>query len=63
MNLLKQTQELLNSRPRDLTLSDIATKCDVQVSWLSDLANDKLGDYGVKKVEKVFEYLTQGKAA
>lgn len=54
---LEQTREKLRDAPRWLTLSQIAAEADLQVSWLSAFAADKITDPGVTKVQRLHDYL------
>lgn len=56
--LLEEARDALKSAPRHLTYTRIAKDTGLTVSWLSDFANDKLQDYGIKKVEMLSDYLS-----
>lgn len=60
--LLAHTRELLQNRPRSVTLAQVAEGADVSIHWLSVvIRNPKPGedtDPGVKRVQRVYEFLT-----
>lgn len=55
MNLLKETRNLLSTSK--LTVQDLARKTRLKVRWLHRFKNDDFDDYGVKKVQKVYDVL------
>lgn len=57
-NWLEETQALLSAVPRSVTLSQIAAEADLQLSWLSAFQAGKIEEPGIKKVQKLYDYLT-----
>lgn len=55
---LEDTQELLASAPRWLSLSQIAQDTGLQVSWLSAFATHKVQNPGITKVQVLHDYLS-----
>lgn len=55
--MLTETQKMLKSVPRWVTLTQISKETDLQITWLSALARDAISDPGVKKIEKLYDYL------
>lgn len=56
-NLLEDTQNKMAALPRWVSLSQIAKDTELQVSWISAFAANKIEDPGVKKVQRLFDYL------
>lgn len=59
MTLLTITNRLLQRAPRHLTLKRIAAEADVQYGWLSSFSRDQIHDPGVRRVQKVHDYLVR----
>ena len=57
MTLLEDTIELLNRASESRPV--IAKNTDLGFEWISKLANDKIPDPGVRRVEKLNAYLKQ----
>lgn len=57
-SLYDRTLYLVNNAPRSVDFSVMARDCDISVSWISRFAAGKFEDPGVKKVECLFNYLT-----
>jgi hypothetical protein len=57
--LLERTIDLLNNRPKPLTLEQIeADNPDLPRRWLSSFASGKITDPSVRRVQTLYEYLT-----
>ena len=54
---LTETIALLKARPRTVTLEDIAKATSVSVSWLTQLASNKITEPSFNKVMRVRDYL------
>ena len=55
--LLDRTIELIRNRPASLNYQDIAHNAGVNYHFIVSLTQDKSGDFGVRKVQKVHDYL------
>jgi hypothetical protein len=49
----------LRALPRSIPYTKVAEDTDVGHSWICMLVNEKIDDPGVKKLEKLNEYLKQ----
>jgi hypothetical protein len=57
--LLSATQQLLKNRPRSLTFSNINRDLpELNRVWLSRMANGRIKETDVNRVQKLYEYLT-----
>lgn len=56
--LYARTVALLNGRPRNLTLTQIASDTELSVRWLSAFGAGTIANPGVISVEKLHDYLT-----
>lgn len=56
--LLDRTRQLLADRPRSMTLAKIACDLGLTEGWLLDMRRPTIGDPGVIKVQKLYEYLS-----
>lgn len=54
---LEEAHKKLAGLPRWVTLSQIALDTGLQVSWLSAFASGKISDPGIRKVQKLNDYL------
>lgn len=61
LTLLEETQALLRDAPRQLSYVKIAQANGLSVAWLSEFAKNKNKDYGIKKVQKLNDYLKSHK--
>lgn len=59
MTLLLITQNLLKRAPRHLTMKRIATESDVPYHWLCRFHQELIYDPGVRRVQKVHDYLVR----
>ena len=50
--------ELLDNRPRTVTLKDIAEGSGLPEAWLKTFAAGKIADPSVNRVETLYTYLT-----
>lgn len=50
--------ELLDNRPRNVTLKDVAAGAGVKEAWLKRLVANDIPEPGVGKVEAVYTYLS-----
>lgn len=57
MNLLETTKALLAARPRTLSLPMIAEASGVEREWLAKFSKGAIADPGVRKVQKLHDYL------
>ena len=57
MTWLDKTRTLLINRPASLTIEQIAQEIDVSAAWLRLFARNKGGEPGIKKTEKLYEFL------
>jgi hypothetical protein len=55
--LHSNTLELLRTRPRTLTLEQIARDTGIELGWLSKFGSNKIGDPSVNRVEALRNYL------
>lgn len=55
--LLEDTHKLLEALPRSVSLIEIAKNTGLKITWLSALSRNQINDPGVKKVEKLHNYL------
>lgn len=55
INLYKNTVKLLNKT--DIPLDQISRDLGLQLRWLYYFKNEQIEDPGVKKVEKIYDYL------
>ena len=55
--LLQQTRKLLNTSEE--TYSQIFLKTRLEINWLSGVATGRVKNPSVKKIQKLYEYLTQ----
>lgn len=55
MDILKQTQKLV--RDSEIPQQEIARKTGVSLRWLGYFKNDKLSDYGHRRMMKVRKFL------
>ena len=56
-SLLDRTRELLADRRRTLTLRMISEDTGLSYAFLYHLSADNASDYGVRKVQTLYEYL------
>lgn len=61
MDLLEKTIQLINERPYNIKLADIAKATGTTTVWLSKLANGGMNDPSVVKVQAVYEFLSNKK--
>ena len=57
MSLLERTQQLYNSAPRHIKLKQMAEATGLSMAWISRCINDKFEDPGVKRVQRLHDYL------
>jgi transcriptional regulator with XRE-family HTH domain len=57
--LYEATRSLLAAQPRTISLASIAEGAGVKRSWLSAFSRDEIPDPGVKKVQRLYDYLSQ----
>lgn len=57
--LLAHTVQLLRERPRSVTLAMISQATGLKQSWLNMMITGYFEDPGVKKVQALYEYLSQ----
>jgi lambda repressor-like predicted transcriptional regulator len=55
--LLARTLSLVKSAPRNVTYTMMAEAIGVSVAWVSRFADDKIPDPGVKRVQRLHDYL------
>lgn len=56
--LCTKTRELLLARPRTQTYKIISDATGLHPDWIMCFAQDRMDDPGVRKVEKLYEYLS-----
>lgn len=56
-NLLQTTRDLFVTRPRTLTLAKIAEGTGLTLDWLRTFSQDRSDDYGVRKVQTLYDFL------
>jgi len=56
-SLIDKTRDLYKRRPKYVTVKLIAEETGLAEPWLYTFIADKSVDYGVKRVEKLFNYL------
>ena len=56
--LYNKTLELLKNRPRHVTFSIISKETGLGVSWLSSLSQGQIKDPSAKKLEKLYNFLS-----
>lgn len=56
-DLLETTQRKLRNTPREITLTLISQETGLSLSWLSDFSTNKLDDPGIRKVQRLHDYL------
>ena len=56
---LEETERLLASRPRDMSLADIAKATGLSAAWLSQFSRGVSPNPGILQVWKLREYLRQ----
>ena len=57
MSLYDETIGLLKGCPREVSLAHIARETGLGEAWLSDILRDPDRDPGVKKIQKLHDYL------
>ncbi len=57
MNILEETLELLDDAVGHVSRPAIAEGAHVDINWLNKLATRKIQDPGVRKVERVRDFL------
>ena len=55
--LCAKTIELLKNRPRPQTYAIIGEKININPSWIDALAQGRIKEPGVQKIERLYEYL------
>ena len=63
MDWLEETRALLRKAPREITLTRIAHDTGLQLTWLSAFERGKMIDPGIRKVQKLYNYLKETQAA
>lgn len=56
--LLARTQDLVKSAPRNVTYTKMAEAIGCSVAWISRFADDKIPDPGVRRVQRLHDFLT-----
>ena len=56
--LVTITRDLLDNRPRKMTLDKVAAATGVSVSYLILLMKDGQQDFGAHRVTRIYEFLT-----
>src|SRR5690606_30326752 len=55
--MLKDTHKMVASVHRWVTLTQVAKETGLLISWLSAFNKNEIDDPGIKKVEKLYNYL------
>lgn len=58
---LEATYNLWETRSRSLTLDVIARDTSLSLSWLANFSRKRTDDYGIKKVNELYDYLMKHK--
>ena len=56
-SLIDRTHKMWQCRPRNLTVEQIALDTGLTESWLYSFAGRKAQDFGIRKVERLYDYL------
>ena len=62
-DFMAETVELLRTRPRAVTLKMMADDLHINVNWLKALLSGRITDPGIKKLTKIYDYLTEGRGS
>lgn len=55
--LLARTQDLVKNAPRDVTYTKMAEAIGCSVAWISRFADNKIPDPGVRRVQRLHDFL------
>jgi predicted transcriptional regulator len=59
VNLLNETKRLVKKHRKELTVAQMADRSGVGRFWMQKFVQDIPPDPGVKKVQKVYDYLSR----
>lgn len=57
--LAEKTLDLVQNRPRSVTLADLAKRVRVSVSWMGKFAQGLIPNPGVNTVQKIYDALSE----
>lgn len=55
--LLERTLYLVKNAPRSISFAEMARQCDTSAGWVLAFKDDKIPDPGIRKVQRLHDYL------